>query len=187
MITPVKEIYMSRVSKFLMVLGLILFVLACNFVTQPIRDVQDVAETAQSLASALPIETLQALPSALPLETLQALPSVEPTLEALATDFGNFFNPQGTPVAEWNGIPIMPQATAGQEFDSTTYSFKATATVKEAQDFYKEKLSALGWTQAFNLPGEAAGAIMIFQKEDKTLTITIASQEDSTVVLLKLA
>ena len=178
---------MSRLSKFLMVLGLIVFVLACNFVTQPIQDVQNIAGTAQSLATALPMETLQALASAIPAETLQALPSMAPTLEAFATDFGNFFNPQGTPVTEWNGIPIMPQATAGQEFDSTTYSFKAEVTVKEAQDFYTEKLTALGWTQPFSLPGEATGAIMLFSKEDQTLTITITSQEGSTVVLLKLA
>ena len=178
---------MSRLSKFLMVLGLIGFVLACNFVTQPIRDVQNIAGTAQSFASALPVETLQALASAIPAETLQALPSMAPTLQALATDFGNFFNPQGTPVTEWNGIPIMPQATAGQEFDSTTYSFRAEVTVKEAQDFYDAQLTNLGWTQSFSLPSEAAGAIMVFQKEDKILTITITSQEGSSVVLLTLA
>jgi len=178
---------MSRLPKFLMVLGLIVFVLACNFVTQPIEDVQNLAGTAQSFATTLPVETLQALASAIPAETLQALPSMAPTLEAFATDFGNFFNPQGTPVTEWNGIPIMPQATAGQEFDSTTYSFKAQVTVKEAQDFYNAQLTNLGWTQSFSLPGEGAGAIMVFQKEDKILTITITSQEGSSVVLLTLA
>lgn len=177
---------MSRLSKFLMVLGLILFVLACNFVTQPIRDAQDIAGTAQSFASALPIETLQALASAIPAETLQALPSVAPTLEALATHFGNFFNPQGTPITEWNGIPIMPQATAGQEFDSTTYSFKATATAQEVQDFYNAQLTTLGWTQSFSMPGGADAALMLFEKDDQTLTITVAPTESSIVVLLTL-
>ena len=178
---------MSRLSRFLMVLGLILFVLACNFVTQPIRDAQDIAGTAQSFASALPIETLQALPSAIPVETLQALPSVAPTFEALATQFGNYFDPQGTPVTEWNGIPIMPQATAGQEFDAATYSFKATVTVQEAQDFYNAQLMGLGWTQPFSVPGGADAAVMVFQREDQVLTITITSIEGSTVVLLNLA
>lgn len=177
---------MSRLSKFLMVLGLVLFVLACNFVAQPIRDAQDIAGTAQSFASALPIETLQALASAIPAETLQALPSVAPTLEALATHFGNFFNPQGTPITEWNGIPIMPQATAGQEFDSTTYSFKATATAQEVQDFYNAQLTTLGWTQSFSMPGGADAALMLFEKDDQTLTITVAPTESSIVVLLTL-
>jgi len=180
---------MSRLSKFLMVLGLIIFVLACNFVSQPIRDVQDIAETAQSFATALPVETLQALASAIPAETLQALPSVAPTLEALASalpDFGSYFNPQGTPAAEWNGIPIMSQATAGQEFDTNTYSFKVEVTAKEVQDFYDAQLTDLGWTQPFSMPGQADAALMFFQKDEQILTITIASTEGSVVVLLTL-
>ena len=178
---------MSRLSKFLMVLGLIVFVLACNFVTQPIRDAQNIAGTAQSFASALPIETLQALASAIPAETLQALPSVAPTLQALATDFGNFFNPQGTPVTEWNGIPIMPQATAGQEFsENNTYSFKANVTTTEVQDFYDEHLTTLGWNQPFSIPVEAEGGILTFQKDNSTLLITITSSEGSVTVILTL-
>jgi len=177
---------MSRLSKFLMVLGLIVFMLACNFVTQPIEDVQNLAGTAQSLATALPVETLQAFASAIPAETLQALPSLAPTFEAFATDFGNFFNPQGTPVTEWNGIPIMSQATAGQEFNATTYSFKATATATEAQEFYNAQLTSLGWTQLFSLPGGTEAAVMLFEKDDKTLTITITQIDSSIVVLLTL-
>jgi hypothetical protein len=187
MITSEKEIYMSRLSKFIMVLGLIVFVLACNLVNQPIQDVQNIAGTAQSFATVLPVETLQAFASAIPAETLQALPSVAPTLEAFATDFGNFFNPQGTPVTEWNGIPVMPQATAGQKFDSTTYSFRATATATEAQEFYNAQLIGLGWTQSFSMPGAAGAALMLFEKDDKTLTISITPAEGSTVVLLTLA
>ena len=178
---------MSRLSKFLMVMGLIVFVLACNFVTQPIRDVQNIAGTAQSFASALPIETLQALASAIPAETLQALPSMAPTLQALATDFGNFFNPQGTPVTEWNGIPIMPQATVGQEFsENNTYSFKANVTTTEVQDFYNEQLTTLGWSQPFSIPVEAEGVILTFQKDNSTLLITITSSEGSVTVILTL-
>ena len=177
---------MSRLSKFLMVFGLIVFVLACNFVTQPIRDVQNLAGTAQSIATALPIETLQAFASAIPAETLRALPSMAPTLEALATQLGPLFNPQGTPVTEWNGIPIMPQATAGQEFDATTYSFKATATATEAQEFYNAQLTGLGWTQPFSMPGGGEAALMLFEKDDKSLTITVAPVEGSIVVLLTL-
>jgi len=177
---------MSRLSKFLIVLGLIVFVLACNLVTQPIQDVQNIAGTAQSFATSLPVETLQALASAIPAETLQAFPSMAPTLEAFATNFGGLYNPQGTPVTEWNGIPIMPQATAGQEFDSTTYSFKASATAKEAQEFYKAQLTNLGWTESFSMPGGTEAALMLFQKDDKTLTITVAPAESSIVVLLTL-
>ncbi|RPJ20522.1 MAG: hypothetical protein EHM33_28275, partial [Chloroflexi bacterium] len=76
---------MSRLSKVLSVTLVVVFVLACNFVTQPISDAQNLAQTAQALGTTIPIETLQALPSLIPAETLQALPSAMPTLEALAT------------------------------------------------------------------------------------------------------
>ena len=171
---------MSRLSKYLLILALIVFILACNFVTQPIRDAQDVVETAQSLATALPVETIRALASQIPVQTLEALPSVIP-------DFGNYFNPEGTPVEVWNDVPIMPQATAGQEFDKSVYSFKANATLKEAQDFYDARLSDLGWNQPFSMPSEGDGAIMVFQRDSSVLTITIASVENSIVVILTLA
>src|SRR6186713_2691349 len=100
---------MSRFTKILSLSAVVLFVLACNFVTQPVKDVQNLAGTAEAIGSAIPIETLQALPSAIasmiPAETLQALPSAAPTIEALATQFGNTLNPQGTPVQEWKGVP----------------------------------------------------------------------------------
>ena len=178
---------MSRLSKILLVSTVVAFVLACNFVTQPINDAQNLAQTAQALGTAIPIETLQALPSLIPAETLQALPSTIPTIEALATEFGGFFNPQGTPVQEWNGIPIMAQATAGQEFpDNNTYSFKASVTTKEVQDFYTEQLTALGWNQPFSFPVEAEGGIIVFQKDSNVLTITIAASEGSVAVVLTL-
>ena len=183
---------MSRLAKFLSLTVLIVFLLACNFVTQPLNDAQNLAQTAQALGTAIPIETLQALPSAIasviPEETLQALPSAFPSLEALATDFGNMFDPQGTPVQEWKGIPIMPQATSGQEFSANnSYSFKFTGTTKEVQDFYDEKMTALGWNQPFSFPVEEGGGILTFQKDNSTLLITISASEGSVVVLLTMS
>ena len=180
---------MSRLSKFLLVTIVVMFILACNFVTQPIKDVQNLAGTAQSVATAIPIQTLEALPSALPMKTLEALPSAMPTLEALATDVGNVLNPQGTAVQEWKDIPVMPQATAGQEFNENNtdiYSFKANVTAKDVQDFYKQKLTALGWNEA-GVPGQADAGIMIFNKENNNLLITIIPSDNSVVVLLALS
>jgi hypothetical protein len=171
---------MSRLSKFLLVLALVVFVLACNLVTQPINDVKNVAGTAESLASAMPAETLMALASQIPLQTLEALPSAIP-------DIGSYFDPQGTPVSAWNDIPIMPQATAGQEFNANTYSFKAGATVQEAKDFYDSQLVNLGWSSTIGMPGDSEGAILVYSKEGKLLTITITSGEGAIVVVLTLA
>lgn len=184
---------MTRLNKFLSLTLVIVFILACNTVTQPISDAQNLAGTAESFASALPIETLQALASEIPVETLQALPSAAPTFEAIASslpDFGQMFDPQGTPVSEWNGIPIMSQATAGQDFTDTTadiktYSFKVDATVKEASDFYEQELPKLGWdTSGFNMPGNDTMAVLVYQKDNDILTVTITDTNGSVVVML---
>jgi hypothetical protein len=175
---------MLRSSRFLLVAGLVLFVLACNFVTQPIRDAQEAVSTVQSVASALPLETLEALATSMPIETFAA------TVEAIASempDFSNMFNPQGEPVSEWKGIPIMPQATAGQEHDANNYSFKFTGATKEAQDFYDGQMSELGWASTLSVPSGSDGAVLVYQKEDKYLTITIVTTEGTTIVVLTMA
>lgn len=182
---------MSRLTKFLSLSILILFILACSTVTQPFQDAQNLAGTAQSFASALPVETLQALASQIPVETFQALPSAAPTLEALASempDFEGFFNPEGTPVSEWNGIPVMTQATAGEEFsESKTYSFTGAFSMKEAQDFYNTELAELGWTSSFSMPGNDTVAVQLFQKDSSVLTVTITDVNGSVVVVLTLS
>ena len=177
---PKENLDMSRLSKYLLLFTLIVFILACNTVTKPIKDVQNVASTAESFASAMPIETMQAFATNMPVETLQSVASALP-------DFGNMFNPQGEPVAEWNGIPIMSQASAGQEHDKSNYSFKFTGTVKDAQDFYSTELVKLGWSSLFSLPGDANGALLTFQKDGTSLVITITTTNNETVVLLTLA
>jgi len=164
---------MSRLSKLLLSLILIVFVLACNFVTQPIDDVQNLASTAESIASALPIETLQALPSVLPTD----LSNLE--------DY-NYFDPEGTPLSEWNGVPIMPQATTGEEFNEITYSFKVNATVQEVVEYYKTELVKLGWSSSIDLPVEGEGGFQIYSKEDSLLTLTFIFLDGDTTVVLTL-
>jgi len=172
---------MSRLSKFLLLFTLIVFILACNTVTKPITDVQNVASTVESVASAMPIETLQAFATNMPVETLQAVSSAMP-------NFGDMFNPQGEPAKEWNGIPVMTQATAGQEFpDTKTYSFKATATVKDAEDFYNAEMVKLGWSSTISMPSSAQGTVLVFSKDSNLATITITLQGDTIVVLLTFA
>ncbi len=57
-----------------------------------------------------------------------------------------YFNPVGTPAKSWHDIPIMPQATAGQEFKSDIYSFTATATLATATKFYSNQSVSLNWS-----------------------------------------
>jgi hypothetical protein len=168
---------MSRLSKYLIGFVLLVFVLACNFVTQPLHKVQDTVQTVESLATALPVETLQAFPSVMP--TLEGIASAIPK-------FDNYFDPQGTPVSEWRGVPIMSAAIAGQEFDNNTYSFKTDAAAQEVVDYYNDQMIKLGWSKTFDMPIDADGGIAVFSKGDNILTVTITSLEGSTVVILAL-
>jgi hypothetical protein len=174
-----KEITMTRKSTAAFIAVLLVFVLACNLVTQPIQDVQNIAGTAESFATSMPFETLQALATALPIETLSALPTT-------ISEIGNYFDPQGTPVAEWNGIPIMPQATAGQEFDPSNYSFKFTGTAQDASTFYADALGKAGWSPMVTTT-QAEGALLVYTKDDEFLTLTVTSVEGGIVVWMSVS
>ncbi len=169
---------MSRLTKFLSLFAVILFLLACSTVTQPFKDVQNAASTVQSIATAMPVDTLKAMASEIPMSTIEALPSAMPEVQA-------YINPQGTPVSDWNGIPVMKEATAGQEFtDTHTYSFKVNAKVEDVQTFYKTELPKLGWTSQFSMPSVGNVSVEAFQKDNNVLTVTIMNVNDSVVVIL---
>src|SRR5215510_15409925 len=102
---------MSRFYRFTFVVVLAAATLACGLITGPIDQAKNLASTAEALASAIP----SGMPSGIP--NIPGLPNV-----------GDYPDPKGAPVSEWNGIPIMSQATAGQEFDSSKYAFKAAVT-----------------------------------------------------------
>jgi hypothetical protein len=167
---------MSRLFKLLLVTFLALFVLACGLISNPLSDVQEAASTAEAFASSMPVETIEAFTTAIPMQTLEALPSVIP-------DVGNYFEPSGTPVEEWNGIPVMPQATVGEEFGETTYGYTVPATATDVQAFYNQEMENLGWNSPFGFQASEEGGIMFFQNESEILTITITpDQNDSNSV-----
>jgi hypothetical protein len=161
----------------LLVVVVIVFSLACNLVTQPFEDVQDSVETVQAVATAMPLETLQALATSMPIDTLEALPNDIPNI-------GNVFDPQGEPVAEWNEIPIMPEASAGQAFDTTTYSFKVDASLKEIVDYYDARLGDLGWANLSGVIEQSDMTILVFTKENRSLTITLTPKDGYVLVML---
>jgi len=164
---------MSRLFKYLLAAVLILFALACSLITNPIDEVENAASTAQAIASKFSMETVQALTTAIPVQTIEALPSLIP-------DIGSYFDPTGTPVDQWNGIPVMPQATLGEEFGDNAYGYTVPASALEIQSFYIQKSEELGWKSSFGLQVSEQGGILFFQRDGKNITITITpDQNDS--------
>lgn len=152
---------MSQLSRILFVTTLVAASLACGLITNPIGSAQNLASTAQAAVSAIP----------------SGFPNIP--------DVSGYLDPTGAPVSDWNGIPVMPQATAGQEFNKNTYSFKAGGTAQaDVQAFYNEKLKALGWSSQFSAAGGSEGGLMLFTKDSSVLTITAVAKDQDTVVLL---
>lgn len=119
-----------------------------------------VAPTSTVVPSSTPAPTATTAPSPAPTDTAEvtlaptqpvsAFPTVDPTTRALMgpmADLFNidqYFNPVGTPLTSWNGVPVMPQATTGQSYSADVYSFKADATIPDAVKFYAAPAKALG-------------------------------------------
>ncbi len=151
---------MRRIFKFTLLAILTGTVLACGIISNPLSGAQNIASTAEALASAIPT----------------GLP-----------DVSKYLNPQGKPVSEWNGLPIMPEASAGQEFSKSTYSYRISGVDSAAiQTFYNDKLKAQGWSSPFSAQGGGEGGFMLFTKESQVLTITITKSDQDEVVLLSL-
>jgi len=120
-------------------------------------------------------------PTPLPVDaTATALESLYQTSISGAT---SDFNSTKKPLAEWNNIPIMAEATAGQQLNSHTYTFKIPTDSGTIDSFYSAKLESLGW----NLD-ESDMLGMHFTKDTSTLLVTLspAADEQSYVVTLVL-
>jgi hypothetical protein len=164
---------MVQIKKCILVLVMLLSV-SCNAVTQSVPQTQvpvPVSTQAPPLAT-LPPATATVAPTAtetptqtptdtpVPVAVTATLDPASATLQAEMGSMGTlsnirqYFNPVGTPVQNWNSIPIMPEATAGQEFNSNIYSYKATARLAQALAFYTGKAKSLG----VNNPPETGSA-----------------------------
>jgi len=123
-------------------------------------------------------------PTAIPTSTFIVTPLVTATPAPTQTpDVVTGLLPEGQPASEWNGIPIMPGAIAG-EGDEESYVFTIKATPQQVTDYYQTELAALGW-QSFGTENKDASLMLLFMDKDSaTLTINIIAKGDDALVLL---
>jgi hypothetical protein len=140
------------------ILSLLLFLLAaCNFPSQS--------------------------PTVIPTLTLTMPPTFVPTMTSQTPDAVSSLIPEGQPASDWNGIPIMPGAVAG-EGDEESYVFTIKATPQQVADYYEAELATLGW-QPFGTDNKEASLMLLFMdKNSATLTINIIAKGDEALVLL---
>ncbi len=81
--------------------------------------------------------------------------------------------PSGTPLAEWNGIPIMPGAIAGEAVDGA-YQFTIAVDFVDVANFYETELTKLGFEVESTVDETAGQALVNFQKEGTSGMVVIA-------------
>jgi hypothetical protein len=79
--------------------------------------------------------------------------------------------PTGTPLAEWEGIPIMPGAISGESADGA-YQYTVRASIDEVILFYQTELADIGYETA--LEESAEYSMVSFGKGDTNGVIVIA-------------
>jgi hypothetical protein len=129
----------------------------------------------------------QPSPIAVPTITLTILPTLAPTITFLSPtetpDAVSSLIPEGQPASEWNGIPIMPEAIAG-EGDEESYVFTIKATPQQVQEYYQLELGKLGWQPFATGDGNSSLMLMFTNNASATLTISIIAKGDQVLVLL---
>ena len=105
------------------------------------------------------------------------------TYEALTSPTTSDFSSTATALADWNGIPIMPQATAGEQADHDTYRFRVPVDSGTIETYYSDKLKSLGWNLA-----DSRWQGMEFTKDKRVLLVALipATDMESWVVTLVL-
>ncbi len=110
----------------------------------------------------------------------ESTPTPDPTTSSLALTYETLtsgnpsdFSSTNKPLANWNGIPIMPQAISGQQVNTGTYTFKVPVDSGTIETFYTDRLKSLGW----NLE-DSRWLGMKFTKDKNVLLVTLAPATD---------
>ena len=109
--------------------------------------------------------------------------ALEATFQALTSGGPSAFDSAATPAPDWKGIPIMIEATAGQQVNDNTYTFDIVVDTGRIESFYSNTLESQGWSL-----DESRWLGMKFKKDNSTLLVALApaADEQSWVVTLVL-
>jgi hypothetical protein len=112
----------------------------------------------------IPSLTPTATETSTPQPTTTSTPTSTPA--AAAGDW-KIADPVGEPLSEWKGIPIMPQAIAGEEGDST-YFYMLDESPLDVYRYYLEVMSDWGW-ELFGLGEQREEGMTIVMPENTDL------------------
>ena len=158
--------------KTLFPLFLFAFLIACS-TTAP-QSLLTPTVTFTPVSSETPVPSNTPVPTVAPTHT----PALTPTEDILSS-----LVPVGEPAGEWNGIPIMPDAIAGED-DGNGYRFTIQAESEEIQKYYALELSNLGWELLTVGHGENGAFLMFFTGSEGTLSVSIIPNGENVIVMI---
>ena len=151
---------MTSLRKIAVLMVLCISGLACSLMTAPASPTASPEASPTASYADTPTAAAEASDTPAPAETISPTDTPNPLSLSMPMPFMNlngvsqYFNPAGQPAQTWNDIPIMPEATAGQEFKTgAVYSFKATASIAQAVSFYSAKIPQMGFSSFMAGPG----------------------------------
>ena len=125
----------------------------------------------------------QPTPTAAPTSTFTAIPISTATSMLTNTPLPPSATPEGQSASEWNGIPVMPDAIAG-DGDEESYVFTIKATLQQIQEYYQLELGKLGWQPFAQEDGDSSLTLIFMNDASETLTVSIIAKGDEALVLL---
>lgn len=160
---------MKTIGKAILLSVIVITLASCNsFAPKP-------TETPTPTQTSLPTSTSTPEPTNTPTKT-PVPPTETPSAPVLPM-------PSGKPSSEWEGIPVMPNAIAG-EGDSKGYSFTINASPDEIQKFYENELGKLGWSMFASGQGTTDAILLMFMKDGGILSVSIIPQPDGKMYVL---
>ncbi len=85
--------------------------------------------------------------------------------------------PAGQPLANWEGIPIMPGAVSAEN-DAKGYTYSIKASLDDVKNFYVQQLGSQGWQPLGSGQASANSLIMIFSNGSDTVTVSVIPQSE---------
>jgi len=124
--------------------------------------------------------TLTLSPTSTPTSTLT--PTRTPIPPSPTPDLSYLFNFSAKPLPYWSGMPVMPQAIAGDD-KKVMYYYYLKASREAVHQFYLNEMPRWGW-QLFSSVGGKSGDVLIFIKGHTTVTVGIVVSGELVSVML---
>ncbi len=160
---------MKTIDKAIVFSFLVIALASCNMLAPKPTETPTPTETSLPTSTNTPLPTLT--PTQIP---------VPPTETPFAPDLPT---PSGLPLSEWEGIPMMLNAIAG-DGDSGVYRFTINASSDEITNFYGNELGKLGWNLLARGQSTTNSILLIFVKDPSVLTVSIIPQSDGSMYVM---